>query len=65
MAEPLLYDASGTPLPPTAPAAPGVFREAAGVLDDESAGWVRLTGNPTRDLSPMKQDRQIEIAQYL
>jgi hypothetical protein len=41
------------------------LREAAGVLDDEDAGWVRLTGNPQRDLAPLRQDRQIEIANYL
>jgi hypothetical protein len=62
-----LYDPYGRALLETpAPAQPVQLRAAAGSLfDAEDAGWTRLTGNPKRDLSPMRQDRQIEIATYL
>ncbi len=42
------------------------FREAAGVtVDDDEDQWRRLTGDSSRDLSPMSQQRMREVALYL
>ncbi|MBI4714436.1 MAG: hypothetical protein HY760_00555, partial [Nitrospirae bacterium] len=38
---------------------------ATGGVDPDEAMWRRLTGRPDRDLSPLTQDRSIEIAAYL
>jgi len=38
---------------------------ATSVTDEDESGWRRLTGSTTRDLSPLKQERMIEIAYYL
>lgn len=34
-------------------------------IEKEDIGWRKLTGNITRDLTPLKQDRMIQIAFYL
>lgn len=36
-----------------------------GDLEEEDAGWRKLTGSASRNLSPLKQERMIEIAFYL
>lgn len=36
-----------------------------GGIDSDEHMWRRLTGNPDRDLSPLTQERMIEIAYYL
>lgn len=36
-----------------------------GDLEKEDAGWRKLTGSTSRNLSPLKQERMIEIAFYL
>lgn len=42
------------------------FREAVGVnIDADETGWRKLSGDAGRDLSPMTQDRQRELAVYL
>ena len=41
------------------------FREAAGTTIEDDEGWTRLTGNSNRDLSPLTQKRQQELAAYL
>ncbi len=38
---------------------------AASITDDDETGWRKLTGNTTRDLDPIKQDRMIKIAYWL
>lgn len=39
--------------------------KAAAVTDADEEGWRRLTGNENRNLSPLKQERMIEIAFWL
>lgn len=39
--------------------------KAASIADRDETGWRRLTGDLNRNLSPLKQDRMIEIAFYL
>ncbi len=39
--------------------------KAASVTDKEDEGWRRLTGDTTRNLSPLQQDRMINIAFWL
>lgn len=42
------------------------FREAVGQsIDADEANWRKLTGNENRDLSPITQGRQLQIAAYL
>ena len=44
----------------------GTFREAQGVsIDADEAGWRKLSGDDGRDLSPIAQARQRELAAYL
>ncbi len=44
----------------------GAFREALGVsIDADEAGWRKLSGDDGRDLSPITQRRQLELAAYL
>lgn len=38
---------------------------AAAVTDDEESGWRKLTGDSTRNLDALKQERMIEIAYWL
>lgn len=38
---------------------------AASVTDNEDIGWKRLTGDTTRNLSPLAQDEMIKIAYWL
>src|SRR4030067_457394 len=38
---------------------------SAGDLDTEDIGWRKLTGDANRNLSPLKQERMIEIAFFL
>lgn len=52
------------PAPP--PEEKTAFREAYGVtVDDDEDQWRRLTGDSSRDLSPMSQQRMREVALYL
>lgn len=39
--------------------------KAASVIDDDESQWRRLTGDTNRDLSPLKQERMIEIGFFL
>lgn len=42
------------------------LREAAGrTVDDDDEGWRRLSGDPTRDLTPMRQERMMDAAVWL
>jgi hypothetical protein len=42
------------------------MREAAGAtIDADESSWKRLTGNPHKDLDPVKQGRAAELAQHL
>lgn len=53
---------------PTAPAdeVAQPLREAAGAtVADEDEGWRRLTGDGTRDLEPMTQERMQRLGEYL
>lgn len=44
----------------------GAFREALGVsIDRGEDGWRKLSGDAGRDLSPITQSRQLELAAYL
>lgn len=57
---------SGAPEPQSAPPENAAFREAYGVtVDDDDDQWRRLTGDSSRDLSPMTHHRMREIALYL
>ncbi|MBK6742511.1 MAG: hypothetical protein IPG66_05835 [Hydrogenophilales bacterium] len=61
---PLVREDAPNPLPPGKEGA--TFREAYGVtVDDDDDQWRRLTGDSSRDLSPMSQQRMREIALYL
>ena len=50
-----------------APAQPSqTFREAAGTtVEDDEEGWRRLTGDGSRDLSPLTQQRAREVSAWL
>lgn len=44
----------------------GAFKEAHGVsIDADEANWRKLSGDEGRDLSPLTQSRQLELAAYL
>lgn len=54
----------GTPPANAQPSAP--FREAAGyTVDDAEDGWRKISGDASRDLAPMTQDRMQRLAVYL